>query len=61
MASRIIDANDESVTFEVIAQKYKQGRFTLSAPVLRRLGLERNERVRLQVCSLDDNQRSAGV
>jgi hypothetical protein len=53
MANRILDRTANAVTFEVDAQCYKAGRFTMPAEVLRHLGLEWNEEVRLRIESLD--------
>ena len=61
MANRIIGMENDEVTFEVDAQRYKSGRFTMPAEVLRRLDLDWNEEVRLRICSLDGEQRWAGV
>jgi hypothetical protein len=56
MANRIIGATDDGITFEVDAQSYKAGRFTMPAEVLRRLGLDWNEEVRLRIESMDGHQ-----
>lgn len=53
MASRILASTDTAVTFEVDAQSYKAGRFTMPADVLRQIGLNWNEEVCLRLESLD--------
>ena len=53
MANRILNTAAGMVTFEVDAQSYKPGRFTMPADVLRQLGLDWNEEVHLRIESLD--------
>lgn len=53
MANRLLGVTPEGVVFEVDAQSYKAGRFTMPAEVLRELGLDWNEEVGLRIESLD--------
>ena len=53
MANRILASTANDVTFEVDAQSYKAGRFTMPAEVLRQLRLDWNDEVRLRIESLD--------
>jgi hypothetical protein len=61
MSNQIVREDDNLVTFEVDAQRYKPNRFTMPALVLSRLELGWEEEVRLRVCSLDGGLRWAGV
>ena len=56
MANRILDTTTDTVTFEVDAQSYKAGRFSMPAEVLRRLGLDWNMEVHVRIESLDGQE-----
>lgn len=60
MANRILDTTADAITFEIDAQNYKAGRFTMPAKVLRWLGLSWNEEVRLRIESPDGQRTQWG-